>query len=179
MSTRRIALASITARLLWDGRPEAGRFIPGIRDFQSGVAALRRAGDAVAAGRLKEIDAALTAAEGAVNRWAKGIAVFARDELEEAAPGPPAWEDPEERRLRVRMGEAVRLAELIGAFDVTCAATAAVTAAARERRVFNPHHACIADCARMIRRIADLGHAGGLACRDGRRGRGRRTRPRS
>ena len=179
MSTRRVALASITARLLWDGRPEAGRFIPGIAHFQSGVAALRRAGDAAAAERLKEIEAALTAAEGAVNRWARGIAAFARDELGEAAPGPPGWEDAEERRLRVRTGEAVRLAALIGAFDVTCAATAAVTAAARERRVFNPHHACIADCARRIRRIADLGHAGGLGCRDRRRERGSRTRPRS
>ena len=134
VSTRRVALASITARLLWDGRPEAGRFIPGIAHFQSGVAALRRAGDAAAAGRLKEIDAALTAAEVAVNRWARGIAAFARDELGDAAPGPPGWADTEERRLRVRTGEAVRLAALIGAFDVTCAATAAVTAAARERR---------------------------------------------
>ena len=176
VSTRRVALASITARLLWDGRPEAGRFIPGIAHFQSGVAALRRAGDAAAAGRLKEIDAALTAAEGAVNRWALGVAAFARDELGDAAPGRTEWKDGVERRLRVRTGEAVRLAALICGFDLACAATAAVTAAARERRVFNPHHACIADCARMIRRIADLGHAGGLACRDGGRARGRGTR---
>ena len=174
MSTRRVALASITARLLWDGRPEAGRFIPGIAHFQSGVAALRRAGDQAAAGRLAEIDAALSAAEGAVNRWALGVAAFARDELADAAPGPPGWEDAVERRVRVRTGEAVRLAALICAFDLACAATAAVTAAARERRVFNPHHARIADSARMIRRIADLGHAGGLACRGRRCAAGKR-----
>lgn len=176
MSTRRVVLASITARLLWDGRPEAGRFIPGIAHFQSGVAALRRAGDPAATARLAEIDAALTAAERAVNRWALGVAAFARDELADAAPGPPGWGDSAERRIRVRTGEAVRLAALIGAFDATCAATAAVTAVARERRVFNPHHAGIADGARMIRRIADLGHAGGLACRR-RRARGPRTQP--
>ena len=178
MSARRVVLASITARLLWDGRPEAGRFIPGIAHFQSGVAALRRAGDPASAERLKEIDAALSAAEGAVNRWARGVDAFAREVLGDAAPGPAEWADPAERRLQLRTGEAVRLAALIGLFDLACAATAAVTAAARERRVFNPHHACIADCARMIRRIADLGHAGGLACRGGRRARGQRTRPR-
>ncbi len=175
MSARRVVLASITARLLWDGRPEDGRFIPGIAHFQSGVAALRRAGDPAAMARLKEIDAALTAAEGAVNRWALGVAAFARDELADAVPGPPAWGDSAERRIRVRAGEAVRLAALIGAFDATCAATAAATAAARERRVFNPHHARIADGARMIRRIADLGHAGGLACRRRRCARGPRA----
>lgn len=169
MSTRRVVLASITARLLWDGRPEAGRFIPGIAHFQSGVAALRRAGDRAAAARLAEIDAALTAAEGAVNRWALGVAAFARDGLADAAPGPPSWEDAVERGLRVRTGEALRFAALICAFDLACAATAAVTAAARGRRVFNPHHARIAESARMIRRIADLGHAGGRACRDRRR----------
>ena len=176
VSTRRVVLASITARLLWDGRPEAGRFIPGIAHFQSGVAALRRTGDPAATARLAEIDAALTAAEGAVNRWALGVAAFARDELADAAPGPPAWGDSAERGIRLRTGEAVRLAALIGAFDATCAATAVATAAARERRVFNPHHARIADGARMIRRIADLGHAGGLACRR-RRARGPGSQP--
>ncbi|MCY3812387.1 MAG: hypothetical protein OXH15_11380 [Gammaproteobacteria bacterium] len=55
----------------------------------------------------------------------------------------------------------MRLAALIEAFEAVCAATRA----ARERRVFNPHHARIGECARMIRRIADLGHAGGRACR--------------
>ena len=162
-------LASITARLLWDGRAEAGRFIPGVAHFQSGVVALRRAGDPDAAGRLAEIDAALTGAEDAVNRWARGVAAFARDELADAAPEPPAWADPEERRLRIRTGEAVRLAALIAAFDAVCAATAAATSAARERGLFNPHHAGIAERARMIRRVADLGHAGGLACRKKRR----------
>ena len=114
-----------------------------------------------------------------MNRWARGVDAFARKELGDAAPGPREWADPAERRLRLRTGEAVRLAALIGLFDLACAATVAVTAAARERRVFNPHHACIADCARMIRRVADLGHAGGLACRGGRRARRSRTRPRS
>ena len=179
MSARRVVLASITARLLWDGRPEAGRFIPGIAHFQSGVAALRRADNAAAAGRLKEIDAALTAAEGAVNRWALGVAAFARENLGDATPEPLAWGEPEERRIRIRTGEAVRLAALIDAFDVACAATAAVTAAARQRRVFNPHHESIAARARMIRRVADLGHAGGLACRAGRSTRGTRTKPTS
>ena len=169
MSTRRFVLVSITARLLWDGRPEDGRFIPGIAHFQSGVLALRRAGNPAAAVRLNEIDAALTGAEGAVNRWALGVAAFARDELADAVPELPEWADVAERRLRVRAGEAVRLAALIGAFDATCAATSAATAAARERGVFNPHHACIAERARLIRHVADLGHAGGLACR--RRGR--------
>lgn len=171
-----MVLASITARLLWDGRTEAGRFIPGIERFQSGVAALRRAGTPAAAGRLAEIDAALSAAEDAVNRWARGLEAFARDELADAAPEPRAWPDSAERRLRVRTGETVRLAALIGAFDLACAASAAVTAAARERRVFNPHHAAIGRCARMIRRIADLGYAGGLACPGGRRARSARTR---
>ena len=174
MSARRIALASITARLLWDGRPEAGRFIPGIAHFQSGVIAMRRSGDAAAARRLAEIDAALSAAEEAVNRWARGLAGFARDALDGAAPETPGWTDGEERRLRVRTGEAVRLAALICAFDATCAATSAFTAVARKRRVFNPHHECIADRARMIRRVADLGHAGGLRCRVGSARRDRR-----
>ena len=178
MSTRRVELASITARLLWDGRPEAGRFIPGIAHFQSGVAALRRAGHPAATGRLREIDAALTAAEDAVNRWARGLAAFAGEALADAAPQPLAWEDGVERSLRVRAGEAVRLAALIGAFDATCAASAAVTAAARERGIFNPHHARIPESARMIRRIADLGHAGGspagTGAARGRSGRGPR-----
>ena len=169
MSARRVMLASITARLLWDGRAEAGRFIPGIAHFQSGVVALRRADDAGAAGRLAEIDAALSAAENAVNRWARGLAAFAREELADAAPESAAWSDAEERRLRIRTGEALRLAGLIGAFDAVCAATSAATAVARERGVFNPHHASIAERARMIRRIVDLGHAGGLACRRRRR----------
>ena len=179
MRTRRVVLASITARLLWDGRPEAGRFIPGIAHFQSGVMALRRAENAAAAGRLDEIGAALTAAEGAVNRWALGVAAFARDELTDVVPELPEWADVAERRLRVRAGEAVRLAALIGAFDATCAATSAATVLARERGVFNPHHACIAERARMIRRIADLGHAGGLACRASERTRARRSRSRA
>ncbi|MCY3812386.1 MAG: hypothetical protein OXH15_11375 [Gammaproteobacteria bacterium] len=91
MSAKRVALASITARLLWDGRPEAGRFIPGVGHFQSGVATLRRAGDPAAAERLARIDAALTRADDAVNRWARGVAAFAREELGNAAPEPPAW----------------------------------------------------------------------------------------
>lgn len=169
MNARRVVLASITARLLWDGRVEAGRFIPGIAHFQSGVVALRRADDARAAVRLAEIDAALSAAEDAVNRWARGLASFAREELADAAPESPAWADAEERRLRLRTGEALRLAALIGAFDAVCAATSAATASARQRGVFNPHHASIADRARMIRRVADLGHAGGRACRGKRR----------
>ncbi|MCY3812728.1 MAG: hypothetical protein OXH15_13115 [Gammaproteobacteria bacterium] len=173
MNTRREVLASITARLLWDGRVEAGRFIPGIAHFQSGVVALRRADDAAAAVRLAEIDAALSAAEDAVNRWARGLAAFAREELADAAPEWPAWADAEARRLRVRTGEALRLAALIGAFDAVCAATSAATASARQRGVFNPHHASIADRARMIRRVADLGHAGGRACRRKRRRAGR------
>ena len=177
MSTRRVVLASITARLLWDGRAEDGRFIPGIAHFQSGVVALRRAGNPDAAERLAEIDAALSAAEDAVNRWARGVAAFARDELADATPETPPWADAAERRLRIRAGEAVRLAALIAAFDATCAATSAVTVLVRERGVFNPHHACIAERAGMIRHIADLGHAGGRACR-ARGGVGRRRGPR-
>jgi len=167
-------LGSISARLLWDGRAEDGRFIPGIAHFQSGVVALRRTGDAAAAGRLAAIDAATSAAEEAVNRWARGLAAFARDALDGAGPQAPGWADAEERRLRVRTAEAARLAALIGAFDATCAATAAVTTVARAYRVFNPHHACIAERARMIRHIVDLGHAGGLACRGKSRSRQRR-----
>ncbi|MDE0658711.1 MAG: hypothetical protein OXI79_03570 [Gammaproteobacteria bacterium] len=171
MSTRRVALASITARLLWDGRAEAGRFIPGVAHFQSGVAALRRAEEAGAAERLAEIAAAIARAEDAVNRWARGLAAFARESLAGAEPEPRDWGDPLARRLRVRTPEAERLAALVVAFDAACAAASAATALARSRGVFNPHHAGIAECARMIRRIADLGHAGGLACRKKRRSR--------
>ena len=166
-----MALASITARLLWDGRAEAGRFIPGIAHFQSGVAAMRRAGDAEAVARLAEIDAATGRAEEAVNRWARGLEAFARESLADAVPRTPEWEDAQARRLRVRTPEAMRLAALIVAFDAACAAASAVTAAARGRGVFNAQHAGIAECARMIRRVADLGHAGGVAC-------GRKRRPR-
>ena len=165
MSTRRVVLASISARLLWDGRLQAGRFIPGIAHFQSGVVALRRAGEAAAAARLGEINAALTDAEDAVNRWARGLSAFARDELAGAAPEPVGWTDVAERQVRICSGEAARLATLIAAFDGVCAATAAATRAASERGLFNPHHACIADRARMIRRVADLGHGGGRAYR--------------
>ena len=168
-----MALASITARLLWDGRAEAGRFIPGVAHFQSGVAAMRRAGDADAARRLAEIDAATARAEEAVNCWARGLAAFARESLAGAEPEPPDWGDAAARRLRVRTPEAERLAALVVAFDAACAAASAATAVARSRGVFNPHHAGIGECARMIRRVADLGHAGGLACR---RKRGARRR---
>lgn len=164
-----MALASITARLLWDGRVEAGRFIPGVAHFQSGVAALRRAGDAGAVERLAEIVAAIARAEDAVNRWALGLAAFARESLAGAEPEPPDWGDAEARRLRVRTPEAERLAALVVAFDAACVAASAATAMARSRGVFNPHHAGIAECARMIRRVADLGHAGGLARRKRRR----------
>jgi len=163
-------LRSITARLLWDGRTRGGGFIPGIAHFQSGVLVLRRAGDVVARDRLVEIDEATAKAEAAVNRWALGLAAFARKTLRDAAAERPAWPDVVERRLRVRTPETERLAALISAFDAACAATSAVTALAGERRVFNPHHASIAERARMIRRVADLGHAGGLACREKRRG---------
>ena len=176
MATKRVVLASITARLLWDGRAEAGRFIPGIAHFQVGVAALRRSGDAVAADRLAEIDEAIRRAELAVNRWALGIEAFARETLGGEVAASPGWADGAGRRLRIRTPEAQRLAALICAFDAACAATATVTAMARRRRVFNPHHASIGERARMIRRVADLGHAGGLACRrtgGARRGRGR------
>lgn len=166
MAARRVTLASITARLLWDGRAEAGRFIPGVAHFQSGVAAMRRAGDAE---RLAEIDAAIARAEDAVNRWTRGLAAFARESLAGAEPEPPEWGDEQARRLRVWTPEAERLAALVVAFDAGCAAASAATALARSRGVFNPHHAGIAECARMIRRVADLGHAGGLACRRKRR----------
>ena len=43
MNAKRVLLASISARLLWDGRVARGRFIPGIVHFQGGVLALRRA----------------------------------------------------------------------------------------------------------------------------------------
>lgn len=167
MSVKRVVLESITARLLWDGRVEDGGFIPGIAHFQAGARVLRRAaeaGDDHARERLREIDEALGKAEQAVNRWARGLAAFARETLG-VPPPTPAWEDVERRELRVRTPETERLAELVGAFDVACAATSAVTAWARRRGVFNPHHGSIAERARMIRRIADLGHAGGLACR--------------
>lgn len=160
-----MALASITARLLWDGRAEAGRFIPGVAHFQSGVAAMRRAGDPGAVERLAEIDAAIKRGEDAVNRWARGLAAFARESLAGAEPGPADWGDAVARRLRVRTPEAERLAALVVAFDAACVAASAATAMARSRGVFNPHHAGIGECARMIRRVADLGHAGGLACR--------------
>ena len=166
-----MALASITARLLWDGRAEAGRFIPGVAHFQSGVAALRRAEGAGAAERLAEIAAAIARAEDAVDRWARGLAAFARESLAGAEPEPRDWGAAQARRLRVRMPEAERLAALVVAFDAACAAASAATALARSRGVFNPHHAGIAECARMIRRIPDLGHAGGLACRKKRRSR--------
>ena len=170
MPAKRVALASVTARLLWDGRPEDGRFIPGVAHFDAGVRALRGAGrDADAERRLGEIDRALRRAEEAVDRWARGLRAFAR-ELG-CADGGRGRNDGARRWTRVRTAEASRLADLIGAFDAACAATAAVTAAARRRGLFNPHHASIRDRARMIRRIVDLGHAGG-------RSRARRERAR-
>ena len=172
MPAKRVVLASITARLLWDGRAQDGRFIPGVAHFDAGVRALRGAGeDAGAAGRLGEIDRALRGAEEAVNGWMCGLRVFAR-QLGCPDDGSPGWEDAGRRGMRVRTAEAARLADLIGAFDAACAATAAVTAAARRRGVFNPHHGSIRERARMIRRIVDLGHAGGRACA----GRGARRR---
>ena len=165
MPTKRVVLASITARLLWDGRAEDDRFIPGIAHFDAGVRALRGAGEDVgAARRLGEIEAALRGAEDAVDRWARGLRAFARETLGCPEDGSPAWEDAGRRRLRLRTAGAARLAELIGGFDAACAATAAATAAARRRGVFNPHHESIRDRARMIRRTIDLGHAGGRAC---------------
>ena len=138
---------------------------------------LRRAGDVVAGDRLVEIDEATAKAEAAVQRWALGLAAFAKQTLGEAAGERPAWADVEERRLRLRVPEADRLATLICAFDAACVATSAVTALAGARRVFNPHHASIAERARMVRRVADLGHAGGLLCRANvRMGRGGRSR---
>lgn len=164
MPAKRVVLESITARLLWDGRAEDGRFIPGLAHFDAGVRALRGAGrHAGAARRLGEIDRALRQAEEAVNGWARGLRAFAR-ELGWPDDGAPGWEDGERRGMRVRTAEAARLADLIGAFDAACSATAAVTAAARSRGVFNPHHESIRERARMIRRIVDLGHAGGRAC---------------
>ena len=62
------------------------------------------------------------------------------------APELPDWEDVEARRIRIRTARTKRLAELIVGFDATCAATA--VALARERGVFNPHHASIGECAR-------------------------------
>ncbi len=168
MTVKRVVLESITARLLWDGRAEDGRFIPGIAHFQAGVRALRRAADAGddgARGRLREIDEALVRTEQAVNRWAKGLAAFARETLGGDDPPTPAWKDVERREVRIRTPETGRLAELVRAFDVACAATSAATARARARGLFNPHHGSITERARMIRRVADLGHAGGLACR--------------
>ncbi len=165
MAARRVVLRSITARLLWDGRTRGGGFIPGIAHFQSGVLVLRRMGDVVSGDWLIEIDEAMAKAEVAVNRWALGVAAFAEETLGDAVAERPEWADVEERRLRVRTPETERLAVLICAFDAACAVTSAITARAGERRVFNPHHASIAERARMIRRVADLGHAGGLACR--------------
>jgi len=169
--TRRVALESITARLLWDGRAEDGRFIPGVAHFDAGVRALRGAPEDAGRGRLGEIDETLGRAEEAVNRWVHGLSEFARGTLACADDGSPGWDDGGRRRLRIRTMEAARLADLVVAFDAACAATAAVTAAARRRGVFNPHHASIRDRARMIRRIVDLGYAGGRAVRAGRNGR--------
>ncbi|MCY3812111.1 MAG: hypothetical protein OXH15_09980 [Gammaproteobacteria bacterium] len=171
MPTRRVALESITARLLWDGRAEDGRFIPGVAHFDAGVRALRGAPPDVGKGRLREIDETLGRAEEAVNRWVVGLREFARVALDCADDGSPGWDDGGQRRLRIRTVEAARLADLVVAFDAACAATAAVTATARCRGVFNPHHASIRDRARMIRRIVDLGYAGGRAVRAGRGGR--------
>lgn len=172
MPTRRVALESITARLLWDGRAEDGRFIPGVAHFDAGVRALRSVGEDVgAARRLREIGEALGGAEGAVNRWALGLRAFARETLDCLEDASPGWDDGGRRRLRIRTMEAARLADLVVAFDAACAATAAVTTTARDRGVFNPHHASIRDRARMIRRIVDLGYAGGRAVRAGRGGR--------
>ena len=180
MAARRVVLRSITARLLWDGRTRGGGFIPGIAHFQAGILVLRRAGDVVAGDRLVEIDEALAKADVAVQRWARGLAAFAKHTLGEAGGERPAWADVEERRLRLRVPEAERLATLICAFDAACVATSAVTALAGARRVFNPHHASIAERARMVRRVADLGHAGGLLCREKlRMERGGRSRRRS
>jgi len=178
--TRRVALESITARLLWDGRAEDGRFIPGVAHFDAGVRALRGAPEDAGKARLREIEETLGRAEEAVNRWVLGLREFARETLDCLEDGSPGWDDGGQRRLRIRTAEAARLADLMVAFDAACAATAAVTATARARGVFNPHHASIRDRARMIRRIVDLGYAGGRAVRvgnGGRSGGGRRGRP--
>lgn len=168
----RARLRTIAARQLWDGRrPGPGRVsIPGVRDFQRGVRALRAAaatGEATAAARLVEIDAALDAAGRALGRWRRGLAACAGSVPEPEPPGVRYRWLATTRLIGIRAPQTRRLARLIVDYDALCAASVAATAAARAAGRFNAQHAGIRDWGRRIRAAVHAGAAG----------RGRRRKP--
>ena len=166
----RARLRTIAARQLWDGRrPAPGRVaIPGVRDFQRGVRALRAAaaaGKPTAAARLVEIEAGLDAAGRALGRWRRGLAA--------RAAGAPAREPHGVRKrwlgatrlVGIRSPQTRRLARLIVDYDALCATSVAATAAARAAGTCNAQRAGIRECGRRIRAVV---HAGAAARTRGR-----------
>ena len=163
---RRVRFRTIAARQVWDGRKACGGsgFIPGIGHFQAGVKAYRAAaarGDADAAARLEEIEAALGAFERSLDRWRRGLAGFA-SALLDGKPVPAQNEGwrRSARQLRIRTPETRRLAGLIAGYDTTCADTVAVTGACREVGIANPHRVSIAERRRRLRALMALGYGG-------------------
>ena len=159
-------LRTIAARQVWDGRKACGGsgFIPGIRHFQAGVRWYRAAtarGDADAAARLEEIDAALGAFERSLDRWRRGLAGFAAASLDGRTAGAEKrdWRRSA-RLLRIRARETRRLAALIAGYDAACVATVAVTGACREAGIANPHRASIEDRRGRLRALIALGYGG-------------------
>ena len=163
----RVRLRTIAARQAWDGRKarDGSGFIPGIRHFQSGVRGYRAAaarGDADAAVRLQEIEAALGAFERSLDRWCRGLAGFVSASLDgEATAGakPGGWRRSA-RLLRIRAPETRRLAALIARYDAACVDTAAVTGACRAAGIANPHRVSIEDRRRRLRALMALGYGG-------------------
>ena len=195
---RRVRLRTIAARQVWDGRKARGGsgFIPGIRHFQAGVRAYLGAaaqGDAHAAARLEEIDAALGVFERSLERWRRGLAGFASASLDGRTAGANngGWRRSG-RLLRIRAPQTRRLVGLIAGYDAACADTVAVTGACRDGGIANPHRASIGDRRRRLRALMALGHGGlrlrkeepGWASSDsaadanGGQARGDRSRPR-
>ena len=163
---RKTRLRTVTARQVWDGRKAHGGsgFIPGIRHFQAGVRHYRRAaaqGDAGAAVRLDEIEAALAALDRAMVRWRRGLAAFAAEKLpgETVSPNGRRWRRSG-RLLRIRAPQTRRLAALIEDYDAACAITAAVSAACQRSGIANPHRASVGDRRRRLRAIIELGYGG-------------------
>ena len=167
MTAVKVTLRTIGARLLWDGRAENGRaFIPGIGHYQAGVQVLEAAGsnDRAAARSLSELEEELSAAEGAVRRWHRGVEHFVGESLKGASCAERAWL-LEQRSIRAWRPEVRRLAELIGAYDDACALTSMATELAPQRGIFNPHHESIRERAGRIRHVVDLGYRGWLYVR--------------
>ncbi|MYD94478.1 MAG: DUF1845 domain-containing protein, partial [Chloroflexi bacterium] len=176
----RARLRTIAARQLWDGRrPAPGRVaIPGVRDFQRGVRALRAAaesGETVAAARLEEIDAALDATGRALGRWRRGLAAYVATPPDPEPHGVGKRWLGATRLVGIRAPQTRRLARLLVDYDALCALCVAATAAAGGAGTSNTQHVGIRNCGRSIRAVV---HAGAAArARRGRRGRRPAVRP--